>query len=332
MMTIRKCMILGLLIFMPSVLWAQKEDYSEEYKQKAEEQEGLKDRKETLADSLEEWKSYLKTMGTQRKTLRKEIKRTENKIKTVQRTIRKSEVPDLQQKRDQLMKQMAELQEKEEKLHADMKQAISSLNAKRLEERELETIRDKKTRMLISEYQASLEKPFSQMKTEELRQIKEACRPFLVDHNLVVFSEKIEGTINNKEIYDRMVAAVSQPYQQQRVDNVLAAVTQIKNANSQQQREIRDVEKQLKDFPQGLAAFKEYIQALNRVREGVDNYTLEFFKDDEKGILANNHLGQRIEQKVKTVPYLKEKFEAFMNAFKANPNQHADVETEILNQ
>ena len=59
---------------------------------------------------------------------------------------------------------------------------------------------------------------------------------------------------------------------------------------------------------------------------------MEFFQTDNRQILSKNNLGNRIENQLKRVPYLSKKFEEFMNAFKAAPNKHSDVEIEILNQ
>ena len=111
----------------------------------------------------------------------------------------------------------------------------------------------------------------------------------------------------------------------------MASVTQIKGANPHQQKEIDELKNSVDFVPDGLAAFKEFITKLNEMRNGV-NYSMEYFQTDSKQILSKNNLGNRIEKKLKRVPYLSKKFEEFMNAFKAAPNKHSNVETEILNQ
>ena len=128
-----------------------------------------------------------------------------------------------------------------------------------------------------------------------------------------------------------MVNVVNASYKKFDVDRALASVTQIKGANTQQQKEIIELKTEMNLFPEGLAAFKEYITKLNEMRNGV-NYSMEYFQTDSKQILSKNNLGNRIENQLKRVPYLNKKFEEFMNAFKAAPNKHSNVETEILNQ
>ena len=48
--------------------------------------------------------------------------------------------------------------------------------------------------------------------------------------------------------------------------------------------------------------------------------------------LSLSDLEQKVKNELLAVPYLKTKYEKFMEMFKKNPNKHSDIETEILNQ
>ena len=98
----------------------------------------------------------------------------------------------------------------------------------------------------------------------------------------------------------------------------------------EQKAEITALKKQLEAFGEGVSAFKEFINNLNRCRKGV-NYSMAFFRDDKRQILPDK-LEQKISTKLMIVPYLKSKYEGFMKAFQKSPNKHSDIETEILNQ
>ena len=176
-----------------------------------------------------------------------------------------------------------------------------------------------------------MERPFTEMNLSELRVIKSKCQKYATDAKVNAFVTKVDDIIRNKELYDNMVNVVNASYKKFDVERALTSVTQIKGTNPLQQKEIVELKTQLTLFPEGLAAFKEYITKLNEMRNGV-NYSMEFFQTDNRQILSKNNLGNRIENQLKRVPYLSKKFEEFMNAFKAAPNKHSDVETEILNQ
>ena len=114
------------------------------------------------------------------------------------------------------------------------------------------------------------------------------------------------------------------------MDKALVAIPHFTNINSAQRSEILELKRQLTIFPSGLSTFKEFINNLNRCRNGV-SYSIDFYRADKKSIFPND-LEQKVKDVLLAVPYLKTKYEKFMEIFKKNPNKHSDIEAEILNQ
>ncbi len=329
-MMIRNYLLTAICSLLPLTSFAQEADRTEEYRQALLLKENIKKKRQALLMSVKMMNDSLKHLRAQSKSLEKAIRTEEKAVTKARKDMKDSEVPALRQQYAQLQKQLADQVEQQTATYNKLQQVTDSLHHLIHQQRELETLRDEFSQMFIADHQPYLDKPFSEMTADELRLIKTKCQPLLVDKSLVPFDKKIDITIANRQYYEEMAKAVNQPYQQQQVANALTLISNIQEASAPQQQEISNLRQQLQDYPDGLAAFKEYIRGVNSVREGVDNYTLEYFKTDEKSFLTDA-LKQRIDQKLMAIPYLKQRYEAFMKAFRENPNTHSVIESEILN-
>lgn len=302
-----------------------------EYENALKRKEELSNRKNALDDSIKNLNKELKKLEGQHASLVKSNKKLEEKISQAMVKEQKSGSPELIKKKDNLLKTI-EMEEKEKALLESQLQEISSkLDTRNYQRENLGKIKDNVSNQIISENQDYLTRPFSGMNLGDLISIKLKCQKYATDKKINAFVAKIAIVIKNKELYDNMARVVNSAYKKYDVDKALASTTQIRDANLLQQKEIDELKNQLTAFPDGLAAFKEFITKLNDMRSGV-NYSMEYYQTDSRQILSINNLGSRIETKLKKVPYLNKKFEEFMMAFKAAPNRHSSVETEILNQ
>lgn len=306
-------------------------NYSYEYENALKRKEELSKMKKTLNDSIKIWNKELKKLEGLHVSLVKSNGKLDEKISQAKLKEQKSGYPELMKKREQLLKAI-ETEEKEKALLESQLQEIDSKLDNRNHQREnLGKIKDNVTNQIITENQGYLSRPFSEMNLSELISIKEKCQKYTTDVKVNAFVAKIDNVIKNKKLYDNMFLVVNSSYKKNDVDRALASTNQIKSANSLQMKEINDLKTQLSLFPDGLAAFKEFISKLNEMRNGV-NYSMEYYQTDSKQILSKNNLESRIETKLKKVPYLNKKFEEFMKAFQAAPNSHSNIEVEILNQ
>jgi hypothetical protein len=307
-------------------------DYSKAYEIALKRKEELTNRKAILNDSIKNWKKELKKLEGLHGSIVKSNEKMEKKIDEVKIEEQKKGVPELIKKRDKLLKTIIAEEKEKVILESQLHEINSKLNARNNQRESLGKIKDNVSNQIIAENKDYLERSFSEMNLSELREIKSKCQKYATDAKVNAFVAKVDNVIRNKELYDNMVNVVNASYKKFDVDRALASVTQIKGANTQQQKEIIELKTQMTLFPEGLSTFKEFISELNRMRNGVEKYSMEWYETDSKTILSKNNLGNRIESKLKRVPYLNKKFEEFMNAFKAAPSKHSNVEIEILNQ
>lgn len=316
-------------IKIPSV--SSNSDYSSAYETALKRREELTNRKAILNDSIKNWNKELKKLEGLHGSIVKSNEKMEEKIAQVKIKEQKNGIPELTKKRDQLLKIIKAEEEEKVLLESQLHEINGKVDERNHQRENLGKIKDNVSNQIIAENKDYLERSFAEMNLSELREIKSKCQKYATDAKVNAFVAKVDNVIRNKELYDNMVNVVNASYKKFDVDRALASVTQIKGANTQQQKEIIELKTEMNLFPEGLAAFKEYITKLNEMRNGV-NYSMEYFQTDSKQILSKNNLGNRIENQLKRVPYLNKKFEEFMNAFKAAPNKHSNVETEILNQ
>ena len=306
-------------------------DYSKALENALKRNDELTNRKKTLNDSIKYWTKELKRLGEMHESLVKSNEKLVEKISQAKVKEQRSGISELRQKKEQLLKTI-ETEEKEKALLESQLQEISSkLDKKNTQRGNLGKIKENVSNQIITENRDYLENPFSEMNLGELTSIRSKCQKYATDAKVNAFVAKLDIVINNKKLYDNISRVVNSAYKKYDIDRALASATQIKNANTVQIKEINELKTQLTLFPDGLAAFKEYITKLNVVRNGV-NYSMEYFQTDNEQILSKNDIRNRIENKLKKVPYLNKKFEEFMAALKKAPNKHSDVETEILNQ
>ena len=86
----------------------------------------------------------------------------------------------------------------------------------------------------------------------------------------------------------------------------------------------------LSHFEPGMTIFKEFIQKLNKNREGVTSYSKADLNDDLRRIITKNNIKGRIDSEITQVPYLNKAYNDYLKAIKANPMSHPAIEAEIL--
>ena len=306
-------------------------DYSAAYEKALKRQEELINRKKALNDSGKIWNKELKKLEGLHSSIVKSNEKLEENITQAKIKQQKSGASNLVQKKEELLRLIIIDKKEKALLESQLRDIEDKLNARNHQKGNLGKIKNDISNQIIAENKDYLEKSFSEIDLPGLRSIKEKCQKYVGDTKIKAFVSKIDNTTKNKELYDNMISVVNSPYKKYEVDRALVSVTQIKGLNSIQQKEINELKTQLSLFPDGLAAFKEFIIELNKDRNGVI-YSMEFFQTSSKYILSKNNLGSRIENNLKRVPYLNKKYAEFMKAFKANPNKHSNIEIEILNQ
>lgn len=305
--------------------------YSGAYENAPRRKEELTNRENALKDSIRIWNKELKRLEGLHASIVRSNEMLAERIAHAEAKGRKSDLSELLKKRERLLTDISADEKEKASLDFQLQEVVGELEARNHQREGLRRIKDDVSNQIIAESKDYLDRAFSDMDLAELRQIRSECLKYAADAKVNAFVVRTDNVIKNKELYDNIVNVLNTAYRKSAVDSALSSITRMRGANMLQEKEISGLKNQLALFPDGLAAFKEFITSLNGMRNGV-NYSMKYFQTDIKLIRSKNNLGNRIDSRLMRVPYLKKKFEEFMKAIKAAPNSHPNVETEILNQ
>ena len=334
-MKIRNILLVMLLAFSCNDAFAQAEtDYEALYKKEFARQDSLND---VLQDLKNRKKELVAITGTDNSKL---TKKSDAKIKELDS--KKAEQTKLlsspnYKKLQELLDQQKQLESQIVVLSTDttnLVTQVSSLEAQigKLNGNvaELETIKNNVSKQLIDESKGTLEKPFSQLSVEELTAIKTKCSKYSTDQKINALIAKTDDVLKNKRTYDDAIRIANSKFNKGKLISILDRLTRLRNLNAIQQNEINQVRGVLSHFEPGMTVFKEFIQKLNKNREGVTSYSKDDLNDDLRRIMSKNNIKGRIDSEITQVPYLNKAYKAYIKAIKANPMNHSAIEAEIL--
>ena len=336
-MKIRNILLVMLLAFSCNDAFAQAEtDYEALYKKEFARQDSLND---VLQDLKNRKKELVAITGTDNSKL---TKKSDAKIKELDS--KKAEQTKLlsspnYKKLQELLDQQKQLESQIVVLSTDttnLVTQVSSLEAQigKLNGNvaELETIKNNVSKQLLDESKGTLEKPFSQLSVEELTAIKTKCSKYSTDQKINALIAKTDDVLKNKRTYDDAIRIANSKFNKGKLISILDRLTRLSNVNAVQRDEISHVRGVLSHFEPGMTVFKEFIQKLNKNREGVTSYSKDDLNDDLRRIMSKNNIKGRIDSEITQVPYLNKAYKAYIKAIKANPMNHSAIEAEILSQ
>ena len=334
-MKIRNILLVMLLAFSCNDAFAQAEtDYEALYKKEFARQDSLND---VLQDLKNRKKELVAITGTDNSKL---TKKSDAKIKELDS--KKAEQTKLlsspnYKKLQELLDQQKQLESQIVVLSTDttnLVTQVSSLEAQigKLNGNvaELETIKNNVSKQLLDESKGTLEKPFSQLSVEELTAIKTKCSKYSTDQKINALIAKTDDVLKNKRTYDDAIRIANSKFNKGKLISILDRLTRLRNLNAIQQNEINQVRGVLSHFEPVMTVFKEFIQKLNKNREGVTSYSKDDLNDDLRRIMSKNNIKGRIDSEITQVPYLNKAYKAYIKAIKANPMNHSAIEAEIL--
>lgn len=334
-MKIRNILLVMLLAFSCNDAFAQAEtDYEALYKKEFARQDSLND---VLQDLKNRKKELVAITGTDNSKLTKKfdakIKELDSKKAEQTKLLSSPNYKKLQE----LLDQQKQLESQIVVLSTDttnLVTQVSSLEAQigKLNGNvaELETIKNNVSKQLLDESKGTLEKPFSQLSVEELTAIKTKCSKYSTDQKINALIAKTDDVLKNKRTYDDAIRIANSKFNKGKLISILDRLTRLRNLNAIQQNEINQVRGVLSHFEPGMTVFKEFIQKLNKNREGVTSYSKDDLNDDLRRIMSKNNIKERIDSEITQVPYLNKAYKAYIKAIKANPMNHSAIEAEIL--
>ncbi|MBR4366670.1 MAG: hypothetical protein IKP43_07820 [Bacteroidaceae bacterium] len=283
----------------------------------------------TLTEKQKELSDSVKAQEEQIKTLETDIKKEEKALAKNQGKTNMDKVPELQKRQAQLQlfidSYITEIQELNKKIF-ELDRLMEEFNKKR---QNLESVRDNVGKKLIESNQDYLEKAFSNMDLNNLYSIKSDCDRYKDDKNVKQFIEKVDKVISIKQAYDNAINVLSQPFNRTNVNQALNLLPKT-DMNNVQNEEMNTVRTKLQGFEQGLNTFKELINAIAKKRGTI--FSKRDLDDELDIILKRDNLKGRINDQVMKVPYLKNKYQAYIKALQAEPTKQPAIEKEILEQ
>ena len=321
-MKIRNILLVMLLAFSCNDAFAQAEtDYEALYKKEFARQDSLND---VLQDLKNRKKELVAITGTDNSKL---TKKSDAKIKELDS--KKAEQTKLlsspnYKKLQELLDQQKQLESQIVVLSTDttnLVTQVSSLEAQigKLNGNvaELETIKNNVSKQLLDESKGTLEKPFSQLSVEELTAIKTKCSKYSTDQKINALIAKTDDVLKNKRTYDDAIRIANSKFNKGKLISILDRLTQLRNLNAIQQNEINQVRGVLSHFEPGMTVFKEFIQKLNKNREGVTSYSKDDLNDDLRRIMSKNNIKGRIDSEITQVPYLNKAYKAYIKSYES---------------
>ncbi len=283
----------------------------------------------TLTEKQKELSDSVKAQEGQIKTLETDIKKEEKALAKNQGKTNMDKVPELQKRQAQLQlfidSYITEIQELNKKIF-ELDRLMEEFNKKR---QNLESVRDNVGKKLIESNQDYLEKAFSNMDLNNLYSIKSDCDRYKDDKNVKQFIEKVDKVISMKQAFDNAINVLSQPFNRTNVNQALNLLPKT-DMNNVQNEEMNTVRTKLQGFEQGLNTFKELINAIAKKRGTI--FSKRDLDDELDIILKRDNLKGRINDQVMKVPYLKNKYQAYIKALQAEPTKQPAIEKEILEQ
>ena len=297
----------------------------------------------------EELIRHLDGLRSRMKELQSEAGKDGNRLETAVRKkmsvldSRKKKLEELKLKMDrselhELFARIRKLEERIDSIEADtlrltdsIVSADNALADTEADEAALNEFKENLSRHILKEYAACLELPFSKMSVDELAGIVSRCRSLSADKNIDELLSRTRTLMKYKKIYDKAVSAVNSKYDKVAVEKSESELKTIVAVNASQEKEVRVLMQQLGIFEAGIDAFRDFINELNKRREGTDSYSLSDFNDDLPNILERDSIGVRIERHLRPVPYLGQAYDEYLRVLGENPMSHPDIEREMLN-
>ena len=334
-MKIRNILLVMLLAFSCNDAFAQAEtDYEALYKKEFARQDSLND---VLQDLKNRKKELVAITGTDNSKLTKKsdakIKELDSKKAEQTKLLSSPNYKKLQELLDhqkQLESQIVVLSTDTTNLVTQVSSLEAQIGKLNGNVAELETIKNNVSKQLLDESKGTLEKPFSQLSVEELTAIKTKCSKYSTDQKINALIAKTDDVLKNKRTYDDAIRIANSKFNKGKLISILDRLTRLRNLNAIQQNEINQVRGVLSHFEPGMTVFKEFIQKLNKNREGVTSYSKDDLNDDLRRIMSKNNIKGRIDSEITQVPYLNKAYKAYIKAIKANPMNHSAIEAEIL--
>ena len=195
----------------------------------------------------------------------------------------------------------------------------------------LKSLRNKTITGFINGSNKTLGQSFAELSADELNRIEKRCGNYDSDERVGKLADKVRKIKDYKDIHDDAVGVLEMRYDKGMVERTIRRLKSIPKdvLSFPQQKDINRLLGGAENYAKGIAVFKKYIDEINRRRDGMDGYTVEYYNYDREKALDTDNLRKDIDRYVRKVPYLDRAFDDHHRTLLNDPASHPEIEKEI---
>ena len=195
----------------------------------------------------------------------------------------------------------------------------------------LKSLRNKTITGFINGSNKTLGQSFAELSADELNRIEKRCGNYDSDERVEKLADKVRKIKDYKDIHDDAVGVLEMRYDKGMVERTIRRLKSIPKdvLSFPQQKDINRLLGGAENYAKGIAVFKKYIDEINRRRDGMDGYTVEYYNYDREKALDTDNLRKDIDRYVRKVPYLDRAFDDHHRTLLNDPASHPEIEKEI---
>ena len=320
---------IGLLLLSPCLATAQDSlDINRLYREAVEEKGALKADIELMDKRHRALQKEVKQLEEDLEDKQHDIDKLQQRIADRQAQMAESKLPALLRRKQELTESIAACREENERARQELASVDDALRQTTARKDELQAVKGEQAARVVEQYQPLLVMPFSKVTSAQLQQAHEACSKFADEPIVKSFLLKLDEMQKNKQTYDHAQQVLNKPFLRMDVQQAANQLQMLNLQNAAQQEECAKAIAQLGKFEDGLNAFKQFIKDMQTQGVGKAGYSKSDLTDD----LLMTTPKLQVEERIKDVPYLQNKYNLLLKEWKARPDKHSAVESEILGQ
>lgn len=230
-----------------------------------------------------------------------------------------------------LTEQINQLQAENAKLQAENEALKDSLTELQAKYDELQPYAEEYRMTKLFNEKPYLEKKYSEMEYNHLKQMKLALQPYIADSKVKEFVEEVDAAIANLQIYKKAEYAISVIYDKNLIDEARDRILALKGkVNKQQWIELYDEQDAyLSRYDNAIELLKQLFDKANQevapYRE-TENAEKSLCYDTIMEVLNEEQTQKDIERYISHVPYMKNLYDQYLADIKKDARKHSAVE------
>lgn len=272
-------------------------------------------------------KEELKELSKQNEKLKKDTASLSNELRKMQKSLDKQKKKNSKPELDAIIQMQKDSTSKE--LYAKAQEEIKTLQG---EVDKLTPFRDLQVRKMLECQNSFLSMPFSQLKTDTLKQVIEECNRYKVaDEEIAKGIKLFETLLNDKITFDSISSLLDTCYNEARINEVRSESGLLGRMlksykNKPQFNEIDTLDIKLSHYKSAFLALKDFIISFNeQVKYYRDNKQSKAVTKNLEEIIKENDTKETIAL-IEEIPYLKKQLGQYIEDITKEPLKKSKIE------